>query len=294
MDVSIGLPTTVPGIDGSRLLEVARRAEDRGFAGLGVLDRLVYRGYDALTAMTAAAAVTTRVRLTTSVLLAAYRGAPAALAKQLATLDHLSGHRLVVGVAAGGRADDFEAAGVPYHRRGRLLDEALTIMTDIWKGGGQCAGIGPLPAEGSIPVLVGGHSPAAMRRAARFATGWIAGGSSASSYADLVTHARRAWADHGRTDTPRMVALCYVSLGANGRELAGAYFRDYYSYIGPKAEQLARGVIADGSALRDTVADYAESGCDELMLMPCTPEPEHVDLLAEVLPSRTLTWSNLG
>lgn len=283
MDVSIGLPTTVPGVDGPRLLEVARRAESCGFAGLAVLDRLVYAGYDALTALTAAAAVTTRVRLTTSVLLASYRSAPVVLAKQLATLDHLSGHRLVVGVAAGGRADDFEAAGVPYRHRGRLLDEALVVMAEMWKGGGTHPGIGPLPIDGRIPVLVGGHSEAAMRRAAQHATGWIAGGSSASSYGDLVAHAGQAWADHGRTDAPRMVALAYVSMGDSGRERAGAYFRDYYSYIGPKAEKLAVGVIADRAALRESVAGYAASGCDELVLMPCTPEPGHVDLLAEAL-----------
>lgn len=283
MDVSIGLPTTVPGVDGPRLLEVARRAEDCGFAGLGVLDRLVRDSYDAVGALTAAAAVTTRVRLTTSVLLASYRGAPTVLAKQLATLDHLSGHRLVVGVAAGGRADDFEAAGVPYGRRGRLLDEALAVMVEVWKGGGPHPGIGPIPADGRIPLLVGGHSEAAMRRAAQHATGWIAGGSSASSYGYLVTRARHAWADRGRTDSPRMVALAYVSMGAGGRERAGAYFRDYYSYIGPKAEKLALGVLADPSALRESVAGYAASGCDELVLMPCTPEPGQVDLLAEAL-----------
>ena len=233
MDVSIGLPTTVPGVDGRRLLEVARRAERCGFAGLGVLDRLVHVGYDALTALTAAAAVTGRVRLTTSVLLASCRSAPAVLAKQLATLDHLSGHRLVVGVAAGGRADDFEAAGVPYGRRGRLLDEALAVMSEVWKGGGTHPGIGPPPADGRIPLLV--------------------------------------------------VALAYVSMGPGGHERAGVYFRDYYSYIGPKAEKLALGVLASRSALRESVAGYAASGCDELILMPCTPEPGHVDLLAEAL-----------
>lgn len=283
MDVSIGLPTTVPGVDGHRLLEVARRAEGCGFAGLGVLDRLVHGGYDALTALTAAAAVTTRVRLTTSVLLASCRSAPAVLAKQLATLDHLSGHRLVVGVAAGGRADDFAAAGVPYGRRGRLLDEALEVMSEVWKGGGTHPGIGPPPADGRVPLLVGGHSAAALDRAARHAAGWIAGGSSASSYGELVARAQQAWSDHGRTDPPRMVALAYVSLGPGGRERAGTYFRDYYSYVGPKAEALAHGVVASRAALRESVAGYAESGCDELILMPCTPEPGHVDLLAEAL-----------
>lgn len=283
MDVSVGLPTTVPGVDGHKLVEVARRAERCGFAGLGVLDRLVYDSYDALAALAAAAATTTRVRLTTTVLLAAYRGAPAVLAKQLATIDHLSGHRLVVGVAAGGRPDDFDAAGQCYSDRGRRLDAYLSVMQEVWKGAGPLPGVGPRPVDGGVPLLVGGHSDAALRRAARYATGWIAGGSSASSYRDLVKRAQQAWATHGRTDSPRMVALAYASLGADGRDRAGTYFRDYYSYIGPKAEKLAMGVIADPSALRDAVAAYEEAGCDELVLMPCTPEPSHVDLLAKAV-----------
>jgi alkanesulfonate monooxygenase SsuD/methylene tetrahydromethanopterin reductase-like flavin-dependent oxidoreductase (luciferase family) len=281
MDVSVGLPTTVPGVDGPQLLELARRAERCGFAGLGVLDRLVWDGYDALTALAAAAAVTTRVRLTTSVLLAAYRGAPAVLAKQLATIDHLSGHRLVVGVAAGGREDDFAAAGAAYDRRGRLLDEALAVFGDVWKGAHPPTG--PRPAGGHIPLLVGGHSEAAMRRAARHATGWIAGGSSASSYGELVARARQAWADEGRTDVPRTVALAYVALGPGGRERAAAYFRDYYSYIGPKAEKLALGVLAEPAAVAAAAAGYAAAGCDELVLMPCTPDPAQADRLAEAL-----------
>jgi alkanesulfonate monooxygenase SsuD/methylene tetrahydromethanopterin reductase-like flavin-dependent oxidoreductase (luciferase family) len=284
VELSMGLPTTVPGRRGPDLAEVARRAEESGFSGLGVLDRLVYDSEDPLLALAVAAAVTSRIRLTTTVLLAACRGAPAVLAKQLASLHQLSGRRLVVGVAAGGRPDDFAVAGQCYTDRGRRLDAALDTFREVWTGSEAGPVMGPIPPGGGISLLVGGHSEAAMARAARYAGGWIAGGSSASSFPELLARVRQAWAAHGRTDLPRTVALSYVSMGRGGQQRADRYFRDYYSYIGPKAEQLARGVITGPEALRSTVDGYAAAGCDELVLMPCTADPGHVDLVAGALP----------
>jgi alkanesulfonate monooxygenase SsuD/methylene tetrahydromethanopterin reductase-like flavin-dependent oxidoreductase (luciferase family) len=282
VDVSVGLPTTVPGIDGHSITEFARRAEQHGFAGLGVLDRLVYNNYEPLIALAAAAAVTERIRLTTSILIAAYRPSATVLAKQLATIDHLSGGRLSVGIAAGGREDDYLAAGTTYGDRGKRLDAMIAEMRAVWSDDGPISGIGPTPTKGAPRLLFGGHSPAAMRRAARFGDGWIAGGGSVSAYADLVAASKQAWAEAGREGTPHMVSLSYVSLGPEGFQRAGDYLRHYYSYVGPKAEYLARGVIADGPRLRAALDAYAEAGCDELILFPCVPEPEQVDYIAEV------------
>ncbi|WP_030409408.1 LLM class flavin-dependent oxidoreductase [Streptomyces albus] len=283
MEIGVGLPTTVPDTDGPRLLDWARRAETYGFSSLGVLDRLVYDSYEPLTALTAAAAVTTRIRLATTVLLAAYRPAPALLAKQLATLHELSGGRLVVGVAAGGREDDFRATATGYHDRGRRLDETLGELRAVWDGKQTATGvtgIGPRPAGRGPQIVVGGHTPAAMRRAAWHADGWIAGGSSATGYADLAGRARAAWRDAGRGGEPRLVALLYASLGEGARERAERYLRAYYAFIGPKAEMAAKAVLTDEGALRETVAAYEAAGCDELLVFPCGAAPRELDLLA--------------
>src|SRR5918996_3026799 len=114
MDVGIGLPATIPGVEREQLLEWARRAEAAGFSSLGTIDRIVYPNYESLIALAAAAAVTERIRLVTDVLLAPLRTNTALLAKQTATLDSLSEGRLVLGLAPGAREDDFAVSGADF------------------------------------------------------------------------------------------------------------------------------------------------------------------------------------
>ncbi|MFI5266684.1 MAG: LLM class flavin-dependent oxidoreductase, partial [Chloroflexota bacterium] len=97
MEVGIGLPSTIPGVDPQAILEWARRGEARGFDALGVIDRLVYPNYDPLIALAAAAAVTSRIKLVTAILIMPYR-TTAVMAKQVASVDRLSGGRVVLGV----------------------------------------------------------------------------------------------------------------------------------------------------------------------------------------------------
>src|SRR3712207_5907856 len=125
MDITIGLPNTVAGVTRDALLEWSRRAEARGFPGVASLDRLVYPNYEALISLAAAAAVTERVRLTTQVLLAPWRVNAALLAKQVATVHHLSGGRLVLGIGLGARDDDYTASGITTQGRGDRLTAML-------------------------------------------------------------------------------------------------------------------------------------------------------------------------
>lgn len=280
MDIGIGLPTTVPGVGGAELVEFARRADRRGFRTLAALDRFDYDSYDNLTALAAAAAVTGRIRLATTVLLAAYRPGVAEVAKQLATVDRLSGGRLVVGVAAGGRLDDFEANGMEYGTRGRRLDELLDRLPLIWSGE---EGGGPRPERGGIPFWVGGHSEAALRRAAKYGEAWIAPGGSVAGYPDLLARAEKVFAEAGRADRPRMVSLAYFALGEGSRSRGSEYLRHYYSHVGPKAELLSQAILSDPGSVLKVVAGYAEAGCDELILFPGNGDPDEVDRLADVV-----------
>src|SRR3954467_15017211 len=146
MDVGIGLPATIPGVGRDALLDWARRAEARGFSSLGTIDRIVYGNYEPLIALAAAAGatertrppaaagVTERIRLATTIMIAPYRANGALVAKQAASLDRLSDGRVTLGVAVGGREDDFEVSGVDFHERGARFDEMLEQWRRIWAG----------------------------------------------------------------------------------------------------------------------------------------------------------------
>src|SRR4051794_4938081 len=124
MRVGVGLPTTLPGADGKLIVEWALQADAGPFSSLGVLDRLVYDSYDPFIALAAAASVTQRVLLATTIVIGPLHSTPM-LAKSAASLDALSGGRLVLGLAIGARKEDYEVAGVDYHSRGKRLEEQL-------------------------------------------------------------------------------------------------------------------------------------------------------------------------
>src|SRR2546430_7758106 len=179
MKIGIGLPATIPGTEGKRILDWAKNADSGPFSSLGILDRLVYPNYEALITLAAAAGVTQRIRLMTTVLLAPLRN-PALLAKQAASLDALSGGRLTLGLGIGGREDDYLAASVPFKRRGKLFDAELETLQKIWSGqslGDTIGPIGPVPTQSGGPeILIGGYSPAAIQRVGHWGNGFIAGG----------------------------------------------------------------------------------------------------------------------
>src|ERR1051326_7467952 len=151
VNIGIGLPTTVPGVTGELLLDWARRADAGPFSSVGVLDRVVYDSYEPFTALAAAAAATSRVRLATMIAIGPLRST-ALLAKQAASVHGISGGRLTLGLAVGARTEDFEAAGVEHKGRGKRLGEQLAYIR------GNIDGDRVGPSREGIELLVGGLS----------------------------------------------------------------------------------------------------------------------------------------
>jgi len=285
MDIGIGLPATVPGATGQQVVGWARAAEARGFASLGVIDRLVYGNHEPLVTLGAAAAVTSRIRLTTSILLVPMRGNAALLAKQAATVNRLSDGRLVLGMAVGGYRDDYEASGVPFTGRGRRFDEMLDEMTRIWAGEsrGFAGAIGPSPGLDRSQLVFGGMSRPTYRRVATLGAGWIAGSRGLGPFREGTAEVRKAWAEHGREGTPYLMALPYFCLGPHAEAEATAFLTDHYAVEGAVAERIAADALTDADAIRSAVAEYEAAGCDELILYPCSPDPRQVDWLADAV-----------
>lgn len=277
MDVGIALPNAVPGTSGAQLTEWSRRAEARGFSSLGTIDRIVYENYEPLTALAAAAAVTERIGLATTVLLAPLRENAVELAKQAASLQALSEGRFTLGVGLGGRDDDYEASGVEMNGRGRRLDEMLEKIRETWSGDR----VGP-STETDPRLIVGGHSDASYARAARFGDGWIAAGSGPDQARQGIEKARVAWAAAGRDDQPHLMALAYFSLGDRAEENVRANLMHYYAWLGEEVAAMIAGAAAqDSDTVKQYLAAYEEAGCDELVFCPSSSDPEQVDLLAE-------------
>jgi alkanesulfonate monooxygenase SsuD/methylene tetrahydromethanopterin reductase-like flavin-dependent oxidoreductase (luciferase family) len=157
MKGGLSIPPTIASRD--HFYEWIRRVDAGPFSTLGVLDRVVYSHLEPLVTLAAAAALTTRVRLMTEVLIPLVRNTTM-LAKECATLDLLSGGRLVLGIGLGGREDDYLATGMPHEQRGKRLEEQLEQMKRIWAGqtiDAQVGPIGPRPVQVPGPTrLLGG------------------------------------------------------------------------------------------------------------------------------------------
>ena len=260
MDVGIGLPNAVPDTEGRTLVDWARRADEAGFSTLGTIGRLVYPNYEELIALAAAAAVTSRIRLTTSVLLAPLHTNTALFAKQAASLDRISGGRLVLGLGIGGREDDFAASGLTMAGRGRRFDEQLVEMQRIWAGEGQdsVGPIGPPPARPGGPELIlGGSTEASFRRVARVADGWIMGGGTPAMFAQAAEAVDQAWQDEGRPGKPRKLSLAYFALGPDARALADGYLGHYYAFLGDIAGQIAASAAVSPEMVKGYAAAFA-------------------------------------
>lgn len=286
MEVGIGLPATIPGTEGATVLAWARRADAGPFSSLAILDRLVFPNYEPLVTLAACAGATERIRLMTTVLLAPLRN-PAMLAKATASLDALSNGRLTLGLGIGGREDDFLAAAVPLHERGKIFAQQLALMRRIWSGQPVSEAVGPVgprPARAGGPeVLIGGYSPAAMRRVGRWADGFIAGGGAAASAGRLYQLALESWQAEQRPGQPRFVTCFYYGLGPDAAERAGAYIRAYYGFMGPAVENMVRALPTTPDAVRAAIEGYRAIGVDEVLAWPCIATLDQVDLLAEVI-----------
>lgn len=288
MQIGIGLPNPIPGVEGRTLIEWARRAEGRGFSSLATIDRIAFPSYESLVSLAAAAAVTERIGLLTNILLATTRS-PIVLAKEAASVDQLSAGRLTLGMAVGSRKDDFEASQREFAERGKRFDEELELMHEAWKGNPVISGcdepVTPLPTNGTnVPIVFGGTTAQAIERVVRWGIGWTAGGSAPDAVGPFAERVRTAWKDSGRPGDPRIIALSYFSLGDEVVATSKSYILRYYAYLGDNAKGFAEyGVPRDPKAINETVSKFQDAGVDELILDPTVADLDQVDRLAEVV-----------
>jgi probable F420-dependent oxidoreductase len=216
-------------IDHQASMEICRRAEAAGFESLWggehvILPSVIESSYpytadgkipalpdtpipDPLIWLAFAAAAAPSMRLGTCILIVPQRN-PLILAKELATLDQLSGGKVELGLGVGWLEEEFQALGVPWERRGARNDEYIEAMRTLWSGPevefhGEFVDFpkvtcSPRPVQPSIPILVGGDSEVAIKRAARLADGYFPGEGEPEQLAALIARVRQAAEDLGR------------------------------------------------------------------------------------------------
>jgi alkanesulfonate monooxygenase SsuD/methylene tetrahydromethanopterin reductase-like flavin-dependent oxidoreductase (luciferase family) len=280
--IGIGLPTTIPDVTGEQVIEWAKRADAAGFSSLGTIDRIVYSNFESLVSLGAAAAVTERVGLVTSILIAPSRASAAVLAKEAATVHALSGGRLVLGMAPGGREDDFTAAGVTFEDRGRRFDQMLDEMKRLWAGEerGHAGGVGPDVSDNPPAIVIGGQVDAAFRRAARYGDGFIMGTAPPEYFPPAIEKLEAAWAAEGREGRPRKMSLTYFSLDDDPDAAVRRSIGAYYAFAGEYAEMLMAGAAKGEEEVKERVRAFEAVGCDELIMCPTSSDPGEVDRLA--------------
>jgi len=296
MKLGICLPHYGRAIEPSRLIQLATRAEEMGLDSLWVTDHvvvprdvpLIYRDemLDPLAVLPWLAGVTERIALGTSVIVLPYRS-PLPVAKLLASVDVLSSGRLIVGVAVGWLEVEFAALGVPFRERGRRTDEAIELFQTVWtqeypelvKGAARLPGmkVSPMPRQRPRPpILVGGASDGALRRAARLGDGWHASSMAPATFRASALAVSNYWKEFKREGEPELTLRIPLLIeGVHRPAVDAALLGTRHALRGPLAS-IAR-----------ELRQYQSAGCSHVALeVSYSTYPailDSIDLIAEEL-----------
>ena len=284
MEFGICIPHYGKPIDIPKIIETVRRAEELGFESVWVTDHIlvpqtleiIYRDHmlDPLAVLNYVAAITTRVKIGTSVIILPYRN-PIVVAKMLATTDQLSGGRLIFGAAVGWMEPEFAALRAPFADRGAFSDESLRLIRTLWTQEkvsfeghyftftDMQASPRPLQ-QPHPPIWVGGNSPRARRRVAEFGDGWHATAMPFDELKAGIADARNKWVRRGRPGEPVFSMRIPCSIEGISQEILR------YTPRRPGRDHLTGSV----SAIVDRLGTYQDLGIHHLALEMSTQSHE--------------------
>jgi alkanesulfonate monooxygenase SsuD/methylene tetrahydromethanopterin reductase-like flavin-dependent oxidoreductase (luciferase family) len=272
-----------------RLRNLSAAAEALGVSGLWACDHLFWHQpiLEPMTTLAVAASASTTAVLGTCVLQLPLRN-PAAVARQAGTLQTMASGRFVLGLGVGSHPGEYEAAGVDFSRRGRLLDEGIATLRRAWGSGGdktqRYRQDPPVPA---VPVWLAGSSDAAVSRAARVGDGWVPLFLPAAEYGStrrrLFDLAANAGRDAAELDTAAVVVLCIGDSAEVARKAGALWLAELYD-LPPKAFE--RHVIAGPAEhCAAAVSEYHDAGASHVVVMVAADETlDHLGPLLEALP----------
>lgn len=288
-------------VDMEHVRKFAVRAEALGYESLWLQERILsdFSALEPVTLLSYVAAITTRVKLGTSVILLPLRN-PVQLAKAYATLDVMSGGRAVLGVGLGGGHLRSEESVFGYAREGRVtrFSEAVQIIRLLWtEPKASFAGrywnftdvsLAPKPAQKPcLPIIFGGHHENALKRAVKYADGWMGAGSSSSDSFVRESTRLRGFLDEAKRDPAtfhfaKRVYLAVDSDKARGEKRIREWFQKRYKNgdLGPKVA-----IWGSGAECTERIQSLVKAGAQQIVLNPMFDEAEHLEICAqEIMP----------
>jgi alkanesulfonate monooxygenase len=299
-------PTETPDVDA--ILAYAERAETLGFESLWAWDHVIlgvdpaFPILDAVGTLTAIAARTRRIKLGTGVLVLPLRN-PTVAAKSLGTLDVISKGRLILGVAAGWYAREFDAVGVPFKQRGRLFERNLEILTRLWTEDRVTlqvdefnlreAVMRPKPAQRPRPpILIGGYVDAVLKRVAAKGDGWLTYFYTPESYRrswdKIVAFAREAGRDPATLTGTNQLAIYVGRSRAETEEPMRRWLQTEWDVAAWSESTIDHAIRGSVDECVTQLQAHVASGVDRLILIPYRYEREQVEIIArDILPRLT-------
>ena len=281
-------------------------AEVAGVDSIWQTDRLISSEpfLESMTSLAALAGRTHRLKFGMNVLSLAQRD-PVLVAKQCATVDMLSGGRLLPAFGVGSdRSPEWTAMHLDPKVRGAKTDEALEIIRRLWTEDKvdfagkhyQLTGatISPKPAQPDLPIWIGGSSPAAIRRTARFGTGWQGGAETPELTGQVISAIKAALADTGRTIDEDHYGAGFPFWFGSPEDPGVAKTLAAYRALG-MPDPLSYFAIGDADAVIARIAAYIDAGISKFILRPMGANDAEIlaqteRLIAEVIPEVTLRW----
>lgn len=296
-------PGETPDVD--EMFQYAERAEALGYESLWAWDHVLlgvkpaFPILDAPSILTAIAARTSRIRLGTGVLVLPLRN-PVVTAKVLASLDRISKGRLILGVAAGWYAREFDAVGVPFTQRGRIFERNLELLIRLWTENSVTAQVDGLNLRDAVllpkpwqtprpPILIGGYVDVVLRRVARLGDGWLTyfytPEGFMKSWAKVQAYARECGRDPGTLTATNQLAI-YVGPGkADAEGPLRQWLTTEWDVASWSDSTIEHGIRGTPEECVAQLRLHLAAGVHRIILIPYRYQREQVELIArEVLP----------
>jgi alkanesulfonate monooxygenase SsuD/methylene tetrahydromethanopterin reductase-like flavin-dependent oxidoreductase (luciferase family) len=289
MEIGMNLPVMAPGLDRDTFLAWCERIDAGPYASIAAGERISFYNPDMTAALSAASVLTKRVKVISGVFVPMLHH-PVMLAKQLATIDVLSGGRFIAGLGVGGREQDYASVDAPLGHRLTRLAKSVATMKRVWSQEPVVEGalpVGPKPTrEGGPKLLAGSLMTESIRAASKWADG-LCGFSFGPSAAEMELQfnaARDAWKDRGKP-APWLGTGFWYALGPDAREQMNTYLERYLNFMAPVARNNVKQICIATSpqAVKDALQQAKDAGADDVLLVPTTSDPDDVHRVADII-----------